>query len=240
MWGWLGLAVAAVGFILLMGADPAYIPVIGTAIAAQYGTAALLLSIAAAASVLGLLSPSHSMPRQAAIWGALGLSAIVIFTRIDEFGGAVVQTAAPAPPAEMEAQALPDAGNVEEPAANVSTELKADGRGHFLADAEIDGTTVKVMVDTGASAVALSYEDADDVGLRPRTLDYDVPVSTANGIVNAARVSLRRVEVDGVEVRDVEGLVLPEGVLNGTLLGMSFLSRLRGFKVEDGVLYLED
>jgi aspartyl protease family protein len=130
--------------------------------------------------------------------------------------------------------------NSQVPILYAFTELKADSRGHFLVDAEIDGTTVKAMVDTGASAVALSYEDADNAGLRPRSLEYNIPISTANGVVNAARVSLRRVEVDGVEVRDVEGLVLPEGAFNGTLLGMSFLSRLRSFKVEDGVLYLED
>jgi aspartyl protease family protein len=124
--------------------------------------------------------------------------------------------------------------------AKAMTELKADPRGHFIADADIEGTTLKVMVDTGASAVALSYEDADRAGLRPFSLVYDVPVATANGIAQAARVSLRRVEVDGIVVRDVDGLVLPEGVMHGTLLGMSYLGRLRSFKVEDGVLYLED
>lgn len=188
------------------------------------------------------------------MWGAVGLGTIVIFTRLDDFGGAVVQTAAQSQKTGEETQAAPetsDAGPAvetdqsedmpaSEASANVSTELKADNRGHFITDAEIDGTSIRVMVDTGASAVALSYEDADDAGLRPRTLDFDVPVSTANGLVNAARVSLRRVEVDGVQVRDVDGLVLPEGVMRGTLLGMSFLSRLRSFKVEDGVLYLED
>jgi len=63
---------------------------------------------------------------------------------------------------------------------------------------------------------------------------------TANGQINAARVTLRRVDIDGVRVRDVAGMVLPEGSLDGTLLGMSFLSHLRSFRVEDGVLRLED
>lgn len=119
------------------------------------------------------------------------------------------------------------------------TELKANGYGHYVTEAEIEGTMLAVMVDTGASAVALSYEDADNAGLRPHRLDYDVPVATANGMVKAARVTLRRVEVDGVLVRDVEGLVLPEGAMSGTLLGMSFLKRLSGFRVEDGTLTLE-
>lgn len=121
-----------------------------------------------------------------------------------------------------------------------ATELKADRSGHYIAEAEINGTTIVVMVDTGATPVALSYEDAEKVGLRPRGLDFDIPVNTANGLVKAARVTLRRVEVDNVRVRDVDGMVLPEGAMRGSLLGMSFLGRLSSFKVENGVLYLRD
>jgi aspartyl protease family protein len=121
-----------------------------------------------------------------------------------------------------------------------ATELKKDKSGHFRAKAGINGTDIHVLVDTGATVVALSYEDAEEVGLRPRHLDFKVPVSTANGTAKAAAVILDRVEIDGVEVEDVQGLVLPEGALKGTLLGMSFLGRLSGFKVEDGVLHLEE
>lgn len=119
-------------------------------------------------------------------------------------------------------------------------ELKANGQGHFITKAEINGRAILVMIDTGATAVALSYEDAQDAGLRPGSLDFDIPVGTANGITKAARIMLDRVEVDGVRVRDVEGLVLPEGAMQGSLLGMSYLIRLRSFKVEDGVLTLKD
>jgi aspartyl protease family protein len=121
-----------------------------------------------------------------------------------------------------------------------ATELKADRNGHYFAAADINGTTVAVMVDTGATGVALSYEDAEKVGLRPHGLDFNTPVNTANGLVKAARVQLRRVEVDNVRVRDVDGLVLPEGAMRGSLLGMSFLSRLSSFRIENGVLYLKD
>ncbi len=126
------------------------------------------------------------------------------------------------------------------PAAASVAELKANGQGHFVTRAEINGRAVLVMIDTGATAVALSYEDAREAGLRPGSLDFNVPVGTANGITKAARIMLDRVEVDGVRVRDVEGLVLPEGAMQGSLLGMSYLSRLRSFKVEDGVLTLKD
>jgi aspartyl protease family protein len=120
------------------------------------------------------------------------------------------------------------------------TELKADQSGHFVTDADINGRSVRVLVDTGATVVALSYEDASDIGLRPGNLEFNVPVSTANGVAQAARVKLDQVAIDGIEVEDVEGLVLPRGALRGTLLGMSFLGRLGSFRVEDGVLYLRD
>lgn len=119
-------------------------------------------------------------------------------------------------------------------------ELEANTNGHYLTEADINNRSVRVLVDTGASAVALSYEDAEEVGLRPRTLNYDVEVSTANGVVKAAHVKLREVEIGSVRVQDVEGLVLPQGALSGTLLGMSFLSRLRSFSVENGRLMLKN
>lgn len=121
-----------------------------------------------------------------------------------------------------------------------ATELKADRNGHYVTEADINGTSILVMVDTGATGVALSYEDAEKAGLRPHGLDFDIPINTANGVVKAARVTLRRVEVDNVRVRDVDGLVLPEGAMRGSLLGMSFLGRLSSFKIENGVLYLRD
>jgi clan AA aspartic protease (TIGR02281 family) len=121
-----------------------------------------------------------------------------------------------------------------------ATELKADNSGHYFAAADINGTTIPVVVDTGASGVALSYEDAEKVGLRPHVLECDTQINTANGIVKAARVKLRRVEVDNVRVRNVDGVVLPEGALRGSLLGMSFLGRLSSFRIENGILYLKN
>src|SRR5206468_1642727 len=111
-----------------------------------------------------------------------------------------------------------------------AAELKANAGGHFITTASINGADIKVLVDTGATMVALSYEDASDAGLRPSDLDYNVPITTANGVAQAARVSISRIEVEGIRVDDVDGIVLPEGALHGTLLGMTFLSRLKTFK----------
>jgi aspartyl protease family protein len=120
------------------------------------------------------------------------------------------------------------------------TDIKGGQNGHYWVDASINNQPIKVLVDTGATVVALSYEDADRVGLRPHTLTFDEIVSTANGQVKAARARLDRVEIDGVRVDNVEALVLPQGALSGTLLGMSFLSRLSSFKSENGTLTLKN
>ena len=120
------------------------------------------------------------------------------------------------------------------------TELKANGSGHFVTKASINGNDITVIVDTGATAVALSFEDAQEAGLRPGNLDFNIPVATANGVAKAARVTIDRIEVGSVKADDVDALVLPEGALKGTLLGMTFLNRMRSFRVEDGMLYLRD
>jgi aspartyl protease family protein len=118
-------------------------------------------------------------------------------------------------------------------------EIRAGAHGHYVTTASIEHMPVDVLVDTGASKVALSYEDAERIGLKPFALRFDQPVATANGIVEAATVTLRRIEIENVVVHDVDGMVLPQGAMRGTLLGMSFLSRLSGFRMSDGTLYLE-
>jgi aspartyl protease family protein len=118
--------------------------------------------------------------------------------------------------------------------------LSMSGNGHFMTKAEVNGRSIRVMVDTGASTVALSHEDARKAGFRPDDLDFDAPVSTANGVVKAARVKIDRIEVGSIMVENVEGMVLPEGALSGSLLGMSFLRRLDSYEVKDGVLHLRN
>ncbi len=118
-------------------------------------------------------------------------------------------------------------------------EIEAGRSGHFVTTADINFTDVTAVIDTGASAVALSWEDAENIGLEPDFLDFVRPVNTANGVVRAAPVTLKHVAIGGVTVNDVEAWVLPKGAMRGTLIGMSFLSRLAGYRVEGGRLVLE-
>lgn len=120
------------------------------------------------------------------------------------------------------------------------TELKAGPNGHFIAEAYINNTRVRALIDTGASVVAIPYELAERMGLRPAFLTFDRLVSTANGGVKAALTTLREVEIDGVVARDVRAMVLPRGALRHVLIGMSFLSRLRRYEVNGDTMRLVD
>jgi aspartyl protease family protein len=116
--------------------------------------------------------------------------------------------------------------------------LSRSSDGHFRTDARIDGRRLELVVDTGASQIALRASDAARLGIHPTARDYSVRVSTANGITRAALVQLLRVEIDDIVVRDVPALVHPDETLGVNLLGMSFLSRVR-WTHERGKLILE-
>lgn len=117
--------------------------------------------------------------------------------------------------------------------------INKDRRGHYSTDGRVDGRRLDFMVDTGASVIALTESSAARVGIRPSRSDYNAPVSTANGVVKAARARLDSVDIGGLEVRNVEALVLPDGVLSENLLGLSYLSRLKRFEFAGGKLVLE-
>ncbi len=120
-----------------------------------------------------------------------------------------------------------------------SLSIPSDARGHFLTEGRIDGQRIGFLVDTGASVVALNEKSAARFGFRPNRSDYTTTVSTANGTIKAARTRLAMVELDGIVVRDVDAMVLPDEALSENLLGLSFLSKLKRFEYSGGRLVLE-
>jgi aspartyl protease family protein len=119
-----------------------------------------------------------------------------------------------------------------------SVVLNPDRGGHFQVEARVDGWPVDLVVDTGASLIALRESEAARLGIRPSAADYKVKVSTANGVGRAALVELHAVDINGIVVRDVKALVHPDASLSVNLLGMSFLSRVR-WTHDRGKLVLE-
>ena len=117
--------------------------------------------------------------------------------------------------------------------------LPADGRGHFTAEFRMNGRRIEALVDTGATVVAINRSTAARIGLSLASSDFVHEVNTANGKARAAGATIERLEIGRIEVRDVPAVVLEDRALDGTLIGMSFLSRLGRFEMKDGALVLE-
>jgi aspartyl protease family protein len=97
---------------------------------------------------------------------------------------------------------------------------------------------VRFLLDSGASSVVLTRQDARRVGISVNELDFTQPTQTANGVVFSAPVVIPRIDVGSIRVDDVKGAV-SRGGLTHSLLGMSFLSRLKSWRVEGSQLILE-
>ncbi len=152
-------------------------------------------------------------------------------------------------PAKQAALAQPQ----RQPAAKVQTQLpsastvsgvrgveyiNADQNGHYSANIEVNGTMIRTLVDTGATTVAFGAADAERAGIRPARSEYKFKTQTANGEVAIARVVVRSMRLGSIELQNIEAAVLPEGALDGTLLGMSFLKQLQ-VQSENGRLILK-
>ncbi len=110
--------------------------------------------------------------------------------------------------------------------------------GEFAVTAHVNGARATLLFDTGASMVVLTAADARRAGINAAGLVYDVPVTTANGSAMAAEVRLDEISVGPIVMRKVPALVAKPGALEESLLGMSFLERLKGYSVERGKLIL--
>ncbi|MGQ0656043.1 MAG: retropepsin-like aspartic protease family protein [Betaproteobacteria bacterium] len=110
------------------------------------------------------------------------------------------------------------------PAGRQMVKLAADSRGHFIADGAINGSHIRFMVDTGASAIAIPGADAQRMGIDYRK-GQRVTVQTAGGPTVAYAVRLDTVRLGAIELQAVDGFVVERG-LNIALLGMTFLNRV--------------
>ena len=119
--------------------------------------------------------------------------------------------------------------------------LSAGPDGNFHTQVEIAGMSAPVMVDTGASLVTLSFEQADRLGLRPPPSAFRYVSQTANGRTFFAKITLPSVRIGGIELNDVVAAVAMQGALGQEgLLGMSFLGRLQSYQVASGRLTLKN
>ena len=183
----------------------------------------------------------QSTLKLAAVIIAVALAASVFGEKVTQDAGRV-----PSDPASVQGGAGSLQVQVSRPASSggpsgysgSGERLIANAQGHFSAAVEVDGVTVPTLVDTGATLVAFSAEDAERAGLRPLPSEYRHRTSTANGEVAVAIVKVRDLRLGSITLHDVDAAVLPAGALRQSLLGMSFLKRLALFQVEGDTLVL--
>jgi len=103
--------------------------------------------------------------------------------------------------------------------------------GHFHIEALVNGTPIHFMVDTGATRTTLTPQDAQRLGIDPDTLSYNQLVNTANGEAFTASVRLFKIKVGPIVLDDI-GASVSKNMSGPSLLGMNFLNKMKGFKVE--------
>lgn len=109
--------------------------------------------------------------------------------------------------------------------------------GHFYVEADVNGAMVRFVVDTGATLVALSPDDARAAGFALANPDFSARAYTANGVARVAPVTLRAVGLGQFTASDVQAIVV-ERPMQVSLLGMSFLARLQGIETRGDELVL--
>lgn len=126
----------------------------------------------------------------------------------------------------------------QQPARPNQLVIKAGPHGHFFVEAQIRSRNIRFLVDTGASFVTLSQDDAERLGYAVHQLDYSGTSNTANGIARFAPVVIDEIAIGDIVVRDVQASVI-DSPMEGSLLGMAFLRKLAGFEVSQDHLILK-
>ncbi len=138
---------------------------------------------------------------------------------------AKVQTIRPTPP---QAEALPQ---------NAAT-IRRESDGHFWTRADVEGSSLKFLVDTGASVVALTQRDAKRLRIDLDELVYDNRVSTAGGDVMSASIRLAFIRIGNVRLEGVDAIIIEDDVLENSLLGMSFLGELYSYEFKGNTMII--
>ncbi len=175
--------------------------------------------------------------RQVALWSVVSGIGFAAYTYRDVlFGPQAPEESQEQRTAKQPARTAKGAGKASRPASRALT-IRASAGGHFVVKADVDGADIRFMVDTGATEVVLTPEDAARIGFDLRARNFTRQFNTAGGVIRAAPVTLRRLRIGQLVLRDVEAWV-NEAPLFVSLLGMSFLKRLDGYEVQGDRLIL--
>ncbi|MTH97495.1 TIGR02281 family clan AA aspartic protease [Roseibium sp. RKSG952] len=119
-----------------------------------------------------------------------------------------------------------------------SYEIPRSRSGEFFAQASLNGQPVTMLVDTGAATIALTSSLASQIGIDLTNADFDRQVWTSNGKEEAAMATVETVGLGPISLKNVEAIVLKDGVLQVPLLGMSALGKLEEVDILDDTMIL--
>ncbi|MGB6907143.1 MAG: TIGR02281 family clan AA aspartic protease [Methyloceanibacter sp.] len=228
---WIALFILAFAAMLLVSNDSGTIANLDTNTFGYLAFATALLVFLSGGVISRYGGQVGAMVRDLVTWAALGLALVALYSYRDDLLPIVGRLAG---------EIIPGSAMVVEESPNGPVEVKIRKRldGHFTAKVEVNGKSVSMIVDTGASTIVLRPEDAAKAGIDVSRLSFTVPVLTANGRTVAARVRLESVALGPLARQQVEALVAEPHALTQSLLGMSFLSRLRSYEFSGDFLTL--
>jgi aspartyl protease family protein len=229
---WIIIVVIGAGLILLMINDSA-----GSTFGVENYDFSRLIWLGAFGALIGagLIRsgrPLGDMARNLGTWAVIVLALIAGYQYRYELQDVASRVTAGLIPGS------PLALGVEDGHATVTLD-KADN-GHFEARILVNGAPVRTVVDTGATSIVLTSEDAQAAGFNPAALSYTIQVSTANGMARAAAVKTKEVSIGGIVRKDMPVMIAAPGMLGQSLLGMNFIGSLSGFDVRGDRMILRD
>lgn len=230
MSSWIALFVLALGAVLLVSNGTDTIANLDSETFGYVVLSVALLIFIGGGVLAHYRGNAGAMLRDAVTWSAIGLGLVTLYAYRDALtplGTRVMGELLPGYSMVIETQD----GNPE-------VKLTRHLGGHFTAEVDVEGKRVSMIVDTGATTVVLRHADAVKIGIDTGALRYNIPVMTANGTAMAARVRLKQVAVGPLLRKDIPGLVARKGTLSQSLLGMTFLSRLRSYEFSGNSLTL--
>ena len=112
--------------------------------------------------------------------------------------------------------------------------------GHFEAAGAVNGEPVSFLIDTGATSIVLTHDDALRIGFSDDDLSYTLVINTANGQAHAAAIRLETVTIGPLIRSGLRAMVAEPGRLDQSLLGMNFISSLTAFEMRRDEVILRD
>lgn len=234
MLSWIGIGILVLaGLFMVLVDNPGETIGVGDDDLARLVSGVALLIVIGGSMFMGGMGRASDVIKQAVTWLGIALILVVVYSYRAEFtqlGNRVL--------AELNLSAPQTVAETDDNGEASVVAIRAGRGGSFFVATLVNGTHVEMVADTGASAVVLSNEDAQRIGIDLASLKFIAPISTANGQTYAAATTLDDISVGGITVSNVRALVSQPGVLSTSLLGMTFLRRIGSFELSGDQLIL--